>query len=888
MAAAPDIRVKLSADGVDEVVRALQKVQAQAKKTSDEAKKGSGGFKLMGEAMSDLSGLLPALGLAEAVKGLVEMTKGAIDAGDQMAKLSKKTGISVESLSVLGLGAELADVGIEGLSKGLKKMQVAMYELETGGGAAAVGFRQIGLGAKDLVGLKPDEAFLKIANSIAKLPPGLTQTNAAVKIFGKSGQELIPMMQELSGSGFEELKEKAEKLGLVMNSETVAAAETLNDEFKVLQKTTQATAMAFAGGMMNSLLGVTRQLEANSGASKEFAAKVGGAIGLVIESFTVGVELIGRFVGAVSMIDWSKLLNLDVVGFWRSLKDEMGFVIDMMNKPLDDAIKALPEKVAKIRAQIAKLPQNQQGEQLGKLAGAMNQGNGSSRDLSKMVISVDMVGKTVESAVKAQDSAAAEAAVLAQERAIKLSKDLSATAQGQATNELAIQTAKIKAQQEADKELFDSQIVDLRAYYNLRRASIEAMNEAELVALRKKRSAIAGEKLDPNDPGAAMKKAQELAAIDAQVQAKKIDQQTARNALTDEERIKLEDLGKKRLELETQVMEAQGLTYAAALARIDAQEAELKKSGIDPSTVDELVASQKQTALFKETQTQGGNKLDQLGQVKQGLDTKEAGGQMFPTQAVQAYQGAINTLLPTLRAYADAMRSAAVSPEEIKAADEYKLKLDALAVSADQDALEMGKFKQGLEQSLNADLVNFFTTGIESSANFGDAMKGLASSVVDSLKKMAAQMLANIAIQQMMEAVSMMGFSGGGYVAKYAEGGQVMGPGTGTSDSIPAMLSHGEFVVRSAAVSQPGVLSMLAALNGGGLRGSAGPRFATGGLVSAQDAMGQGVTLDASFGLDEGVVMRQMKAYTKSPDGQRDIIKGLSMNQKKASQAIGR
>lgn len=35
--------------------------------------------------------------------------------------------------------------------------------------------------------------------------------------------------------------------------------------------------------------------------------------------------------------------------------------------------------------------------------------------------------------------------------------------------------------------------------------------------------------------------------------------------------------------------------------------------------------------------------------------------------------------------------------------------------------------------------------------------------------------------------------------AKFAEGGKVTGPGTGTSDSIPAMLSNGEFVMTAAA-----------------------------------------------------------------------------------------
>jgi tape measure domain-containing protein len=59
-----------------------------------------------------------------------------------------------------------------------------------------------------------------------------------------------------------------------------------------------------------------------------------------------------------------------------------------------------------------------------------------------------------------------------------------------------------------------------------------------------------------------------------------------------------------------------------------------------------------------------------------------------------------------------------------------------------------------------------------------------------------------------------------------ADGGRVRGPGTGTSDSIPAMLSNGEFVVNAAATRQFG--PMLQAINNGRL-----PKFATGGYVGS-------------------------------------------------------
>lgn len=65
---------------------------------------------------------------------------------------------------------------------------------------------------------------------------------------------------------------------------------------------------------------------------------------------------------------------------------------------------------------------------------------------------------------------------------------------------------------------------------------------------------------------------------------------------------------------------------------------------------------------------------------------------------------------------------------------------------------------------------------------------------------------------------------------RLAGGGRVAGPGTETSDSIPALLSRGEFVVRAAAVRQVGV-AFLDAINSGMF--ARAPRLAAGGLVDA-------------------------------------------------------
>lgn len=85
----------------------------------------------------------------------------------------------------------------------------------------------------------------------------------------------------------------------------------------------------------------------------------------------------------------------------------------------------------------------------------------------------------------------------------------------------------------------------------------------------------------------------------------------------------------------------------------------------------------------------------------------------------------------------------------------------------------------------------------------------------------------------------------GGPILKLARGGlaprfrrifpgRVSGPGTGTSDSVPAMLSAGEYVIKAASVRKYGA-AMLNALNAGLL--APVPAFARGGLVSAGAAL---------------------------------------------------
>ena len=151
--------------------------------------------------------------------------------------------------------------------------------------------------------------------------------------------------------------------------------------------------------------------------------------------------------------------------------------------------------------------------------------------------------------------------------------------------------------------------------------------------------------------------------------------------------------------------------------------------------------------------------------------------------------------------------------------EQMKLKITELK-SAGND-LEKA-FKDGLTQGIQTSLMGL----VQGTMSLKDAIKNLALTVVNSMAQIAAQQLAMQAVSSMSSWWGAAGSAVGGAVMA-ASGGYIRGPGTSTSDSIPAKLSDGEFVVNAAMVRRYGV-DFLHSINRGHLR-----KFSSGGLVSA-------------------------------------------------------
>jgi hypothetical protein len=150
--------------------------------------------------------------------------------------LSKRTGVSTQTLQAYQFAAEQSGVSVETFGKGVQKLGINLGEAQTGNKSAIKSFADLGLSVQELSRLSPEAAFEAVAAAISQLPGPAQQAAAAVSLFGKSGADLVPVFQE--GAGFlGEMRAEAERLGLVLSKDQVQGLAKIDDSFAKLNAT---------------------------------------------------------------------------------------------------------------------------------------------------------------------------------------------------------------------------------------------------------------------------------------------------------------------------------------------------------------------------------------------------------------------------------------------------------------------------------------------------------------------------------------------------------------------------------------------------------------------------------------------------------------------------
>lgn len=115
-------------------------------------------LRAFGDGIRSLGLKMTAIG-AGLLTPLIGSTKAFSAMGDSVAKMAKRTGLSVGTVSELGYAASQSGIQMEALENGVRRMQRSIYDAGRGLSTAVDGLADLGLSYKDLANLSPEEQF---------------------------------------------------------------------------------------------------------------------------------------------------------------------------------------------------------------------------------------------------------------------------------------------------------------------------------------------------------------------------------------------------------------------------------------------------------------------------------------------------------------------------------------------------------------------------------------------------------------------------------------------------------------------------------------------------------------------------------------------------------
>lgn len=280
---------------------------------------------------SDAKKFGAALGTAFAagVTALAFQIQTSINRMDELSKAAQKVSLPTEQFSALVYAGKLADVEINTLQTSLGRLRKAQADSLKSTSEQAKIFNALGIAATDASGNLRNsyDVFLDFADAFNRQKGSPEIVAAGLKLFGRSFQELIPLIKDGS-QGIRDATEEAAQFGQVISTETGQAAEQFNDNLSRLGSLATGLGNAIAADLLPDLVELTNKFvdSAKNGDALATTARgvsdvvrvLGGAVEFVIPYFRAIDDVIqGSTIALVGYAEAAKgVINLN----WDQIK----------------------------------------------------------------------------------------------------------------------------------------------------------------------------------------------------------------------------------------------------------------------------------------------------------------------------------------------------------------------------------------------------------------------------------------------------------------------------------------------------------------------------------------------------------------------------------------
>ncbi len=186
-----------------------------------------------------------AAAASAAAMGKLVLSSGA--AADDINTLAAVTGISTDELQKFQYAADLIDVDMETLSGSLAKLTRNMDAARKGTGDAGAVFDELGVSLYDINGEFRDneDVFADAIDALAKIENETERDAKAMAIFGRSAQQLNPLIKG-GAATLKQLGAEAEAAGLILSHDSLNGLNAVNDAVDRFKSTNEMAGMLFS------------------------------------------------------------------------------------------------------------------------------------------------------------------------------------------------------------------------------------------------------------------------------------------------------------------------------------------------------------------------------------------------------------------------------------------------------------------------------------------------------------------------------------------------------------------------------------------------------------------------------------------------------------------
>ncbi|WP_163830717.1 phage tail tape measure protein [Spartinivicinus ruber] len=263
----------------------LARTQRQLQRTARFQGLQQSGMRRLGQLKT--AGKWAAGGLAGAAGGLLAMVKSTADRGDPIAKHAAKLGFTVEGLQEYQYAAERSGVSTAQFNTASQRMVRRVSEAAAGIGKTGKALKELGLDAKWLNSLKPEEQFEQISEAMKHIPNKADRVRLAMKLFDTEGVGLVNMLNG-GKAGLEALRKDARATGNIISKEDAKNAEDFQDAFLDFKQIIGSVSKSFGAKFMPL---VTRMMIK----FKAFHEKYGARFNQLLIHMADSLVNVGRF-----------------------------------------------------------------------------------------------------------------------------------------------------------------------------------------------------------------------------------------------------------------------------------------------------------------------------------------------------------------------------------------------------------------------------------------------------------------------------------------------------------------------------------------------------------------------------------------------------------------